>query len=465
MSLADESVVDLVRRTTSGEVTARAVLEDCLARIEERDPALNAFSVVLADQARAEADRLDAARAAGEPLGALHGVPVAIKDELDVAGTVTGFGGRGNSTPAAADCALVRRLRAAGAVVVGRTRMPEFGQWPFTESVAGGITRNPWDPARTPGGSSGGTAVAVAAGMVPVGIGGDGGGSIRIPAACTGLFGLKPERGRVSAAPHEHLWWALGTMGPLTRTVADSALVYDVIRGSEEIDLFAAKAPRRSFAEAAAATPRTLQVGWSTRPVTPGVKVDAAHVRVVEQTAELLAGLGHQVREINPRYPNPVLPFTLQFLAGVRSEAAEVEHYDRLERRTRETVRLGTFVRRPVRDFAIRQGDRVSAKVDALFADCDVLLTPVIAERPREVGALDQGGTLTATVRAMPMVAFTALWNLTGHPAASVPAGLAADGMPLAVQLVGPRGDEDTLLPLAAQLETARPWPLTADLG
>jgi amidase len=179
---------------------------------------------------------------------------VAIKEELDVAGTVTTFGGKANSSPAAADAEPVRRLRAAGAVVVGKTTMPEFGAFPYTESAARGITRNPWDPTRTPGGSSGGSAVAVATGMVPVALGGDGGGSIRIPAACCGIFGLKPQRGRVSNAPHEHLWWALGTVGPLSRSVRDSALVYDVLRGNLDTDLYrAGDAP--SFVEAAAREP------------------------------------------------------------------------------------------------------------------------------------------------------------------------------------------------------------------
>ena len=223
MNPADLSAADLVRRIAAGELTAAAAVEASLERIERRNPGVNAFSVVLAEQARSDAARLDAERAAGGPVGPLHGVPVAIKEEIDVAGCVTTFGGRGNSTPAAEDGEVVRRLRQAGAVVVGKTRMPEFGQWPFTESVDGGITRNPWDRTRTPGGSSGGTAAAVALGMVPVAIGGDGGGSIRIPAACCGLFGLKPTRGRVTSHPAPHLWWALGTTGPLTRTCRSSA--------------------------------------------------------------------------------------------------------------------------------------------------------------------------------------------------------------------------------------------------
>ena len=216
--LTRAGVAETVRLTTGGEASAVEVVEASLARIAELDPALNAFSRVLADEARAEAAERDRALADGETPGPLHGVPVAIKEEIDVAGCVTTFGGDANSTPVTADAEVVRRLRAAGAVIVGKTTMPEFGAFPYTESVARGVTRNPWDPSRTPGGSSGGTAVAVATGMVPVGLGGDGGGSIRIPSACCGLFGLKPQRGRVTTAPNPHLWWALGTAGPLART-------------------------------------------------------------------------------------------------------------------------------------------------------------------------------------------------------------------------------------------------------
>ncbi len=458
--LADLTVAELVRRTTHGEVSALAVTEACLGRIAERDPALNAFSVVLAEQARTEASERDRALSAGEVLGTLHGVPVAIKEEIDVAGCVTTFGGRANSTPAAEDGEVVRRLRAAGAVIIGKTRMPEFGQWPFTESVDGGITRNPWNPAHTPGGSSGGTAAAVAAGMVPIGIGGDGGGSIRIPAACCGLFGLKPERGRVTPSPMEHLWWALGTTGPLSRTVLDSSIVYDVIRGPAEGDMFEAPAPSTSFTEAARAVPGRLRIGWSTRSPIKGLRAHESHALAVRQTARLLTDLGHDVVEINPRYPDATLAFVPQFLGGVRTESDAVEHYDRLERRTRETYRLGGWLRPHLMERALRAGDKVDASANRVFDEVDVLLTPTIAHRPRKVGALNRGGTVTAALRSQPMIAFTSLWNVTGNPAASVPAGTGADGLPLAVQLVGRHNDETTLLSLSAQIESARPWSM-----
>lgn len=465
-TLADLSAAELARRIASGESTASDAVEASLERIASRDPGLNAFSVVLADSARADAARLDAARADGEPVGPLHGVPVAIKEELDVAGCVTTFGGAANTTPAARDGEVVRRLRAAGAVVIGKTRMPEFGQWPFTESVAGGITRNPWDRTRTPGGSSGGTAAAVVAGMVPIGIGGDGGGSIRIPSAYCGLFGLKPTRGRVTSDPMPHLWWALGTTGPLTRTVLDSALVYDVIRGNVAGDRFQLEEPSTSFIAAAGADPGRLRIGWSTVPVTKGVKPAADHVRAVQETARVLTDLGHEVREVDPRYPDPTAAFVPQFFGGVRAEADAVEHYDLLEPRTRETCRLGFWANDKVVERAMAAGERVAEKANRVFAPAagqgqgvDVLLTPVVGPRQRRVGVLDSGGTVTQAVRSRPVVAWTALWNVTGNPAASVPTGLGENGLPVAVQLVGRFGDEPTLLALSAQLERERGWP------
>ncbi|WP_127480041.1 amidase [Nocardioides pantholopis] len=453
------TVVETVQTTRAGTRTARAVLEDSLARIAELDAGLNAFSVVLAERARAEADERDRHLAGGGTPGPLHGVPVAIKEEIAVEGAVTTFGGDGNSTPAPADAEVVRRLRAAGAVIVGKTTMPEFGAWPFTESVSHGVTRNPWDPTRTPGGSSGGTAVAVAAGMVPVGLGGDGGGSIRIPSAACGLFGLKPQRGRVTTAPEPHLWWALGTAGPLARTVLDAAVVYDVVRGDVEGDLFRA-GPAESFVEAAGREPGRLRIGWSTKPVSVGVRPDPIHVRAVEDTARLLADLGHDVRPVDPAYPDPTPAFVPQFFAGIRAEADAVEHFDRLERRTRATYRLGSWVTPRVREWALERTERVSEQANRVFQDVDVLLTPAVAHRPRRVGALDGIGPARAALASLPSIAYAALWNVAGNPAASVPCGLAGDGLPVAVQLVGRTDDEPTLLSLSAQLERARPFPV-----
>jgi amidase len=452
------SASEIVDRIASGVLTPGAVLEDSLTRIEARNAELNAFSVVLEDAAREQARFLGIG---ADESGPLYGVPVAIKEELVVAGCVTTFGGHGNSTPATSDGEVVRRLRAAGAIVVGKTHMPEFGAFPYTESVAYGHTRNPWRTGFTPGGSSGGTAAAVAAGMVPIGMGGDGGGSIRIPAACCGLFGLKPQRGRVTSAPGEHLWWALGTVGPLTRTVLDSAIVYDVIRGSLPVDRWHA-GEAGSFVEAAGRDPGRLRIGWSVKPVTVGVKPHREHVAAVRDTARVLSDLGHDVREIDPHYPDASTAFMPQFFAGIRTEAEAMEHYDRLEARTRETCRLGSWVTPRVLDYALRQTEKVSAKANRVFGDVDVLLTPSIAHRPPRTGVLDGTGTVRALLKSVPAVAYAALWNVAGNPACSVPSGTGSDGLPIGCQLVGPTDGEEVLFSLAAQLERARPWPLVA---
>jgi amidase len=345
--------------------------------------------------------------------------------------------------------------------VVGKTNMPEFGAFPYTESVARGYTRNPWRTAFSPGGSSGGSAAAVASGMVPVAMGGDGGGSIRIPSACCGLFGMKPQRGRVTSAPHEHLWWALGTAGALTRTVLDSAIVYDAIRGHLPSDRWQA-GEVGSFVEAARRDPGRLRVGWSVKPVARGVRPHADAVAVVRETARLLSDLGHQVREVDPHYPDPTAAFVPQFFGGIRSEADQVEHYERLERRTRETCRLGTWVTPAVLNGALRATERVSERANRVFDEVDVLLTPSIAHRPPRVGILDGTGTVRASLKSLPAIAYVALWNVAGNPACSVPSGTGSDGLPVGVQLVGPTDGEEVLFSLAAQVETARPWPLVA---
>lgn len=451
-------VAETARAVRSGELTAVQATDEALAAIDRLDGPLNAIAETLADRARADAVRLDAT---GGERGPLHGVPLVIKEEVAVEGVITRFGGRANSTPAPADAEVVRRLRAAGAVIVATTRMPEFGAFPYTESDAYGFTRNPWNPRHSPGGSSGGTAAAVASGMVPAGLGGDGGGSIRIPSAYCGLFGLKPQRGRVTTAPEPHLWWSLGVLGPLTRSVLDSAMIYDVIRGNEPGDLHTAPDPG-SFVAAAEREPGRLRVGWTTKAAAVGVRPDAEQVRVVHETAALLADLGHDVHEVDPRYPDVTAAFVPQFFAGIRTEADAVEHFDRLEKRTRETYRLGSWVRPGVLQFALRRTEAMSRKANRVFESCDVLLTPATANRPPEVGVIDGRGTIGSTLRSFPAIGYVAVWNVAGNPAAAVPCGVGDDGLPTSVQLVGRPNDEPTLLSLSAQLERARPWPLVA---
>lgn len=452
-----DSVVGTAAAIGAGRVSAAEVTRSALDRINRLNPGLNAVTEVLAGAALAAADACDDALQSGSPPGPLTGVPMVVKSELDVAGSVTTFGGRSNLEPPAADSEVVRRVRAAGAVLVARTAMPEFGAWPYTESVAYGLTRNPWDRGASPGGSSGGTAVAVASGMVAAGLGGDGGGSIRIPSACCGVFGLKPQRGRVSTAPMPHLWWSLGTVGPLTRSVLDSAVIYDVISGNVPADRYRA-GPVGSFAQAALREPGRLRIGWSLRAATPGLRLDPLHVRAVADTVRLFSELGHQVRQVDLAPPDPTAAFIPQFFAGIRAEAAMVQRPRLLERRTRLTCRLGSWVTPGVRESAIRAGERISTKVNRVFDEVDVLLTPVLAHRPPPVGILEGTGPVRATLRSLPAVAYTALWNVAGNPAASVPRGVGPDGLPLAVQLIGPTDGEEVLFALSAQLEAAAPW-------
>jgi amidase len=442
---------ELVRR---GELSARQLTDVILRRIDQGNARLNAFATVLADQARAEADARDRETATG----LLQGVPIAIKDEVDVAGVVTGFGGAASTRPASADAEPVRLLREAGAVIIGKTRMPEFGQFPFTESAAHGYTRNPWDTNRTPGGSSGGTAAAVAAGLVAAGTGGDGGGSIRIPAAHCGLFGLKPQRGRVSAAPNADLWRALGTIGVLTRTVADSALLYDVMSSTTEVDRWSAEPPHSSFLDAARAEPGQLRIAVSLRPAQRGIKVDAEIAAAVRATAELFAQLGHHVAEADPSYPELAPAFVPQMLGGVRDEAGLVDRRDLLERRTRQMLFISKAFPLSAVLWAEERGTRIAAKVNQIFDRYDVLLTPTVAQLAKPVGQLDGVSAPGAALRSMASIAFTAVWNGCGNPPAAVPAGRSRDGLPLSVQLVARPHGETTLLSLASQLEQARPW-------
>lgn len=458
--LAFDGVGQLAARTRAGEISAAELTEYFLARIDRLNPRLNAFVTVLGDQARAEAQALDARRARGEVLGPLHGVPIAIKDENDVRGVVTTYGTNAFDRAAVDDSAVVARLRAAGAVIIGKTTMPEFGLWPFTESQTNGITRNPWDPQRSTAGSSGGTAAAVAAGMVPAGIGGDGGGSIRLPAAWCGLFGLKPQRGRVSAAPNADLWKALGALGPLTRSVADSALIFDIISGATPgVDRFAAEPWSTSLSAAASATPGRLRIALSLAPPSFTTFVDADTRAAVLATADLLRSLGHTVIEQDPAYVDLTAAFEPQVLAGVHAEALRADRPERLERRTLAMAGLGTATDFPLAG-GIAEGlaDQLSRAVLGIFDHVDVVLCPTAPCAAVPVGQLDGASFVHASVKALPIAGFTSPWNVCGNPAAAVPAGFDAAGLPLSAQLVGRPHDEPTVVALAAEIERHRVW-------
>ncbi len=428
----------------AGEVRPRELVELALRRIERLDPQLGAFRVVLAERALEEADRAE--RVPEHGVRPLHGVPVAVKDDVAVAGQVLAMGTSAQDRPEEVDAELVRRVRAAGCIVVGLTRTPELTLWGFTETPSGGATRNPWDLDRTPGGSSGGSAAAVAAGLVPLATASDGVGSIRIPAALCGLFGLKPQRGRLPTAPRAEAWNGLSTPGFLTRGVEDAAFAYETLTGLPW--LAAARRP-----------PGRLRVAVSTR-LPPGIRatVDASVLAAVEETAELLRSLGHHVARHDPQMSQAMARrVVVRYLAGAAEEARSVEHPERLEARTRRIARAGEVAERMLA--RARAGEAAdAARLTALLRDHDVLLTPTVATAPPRIGAWAGRGALATWLGNLARFPYTGAWNHAGVPAASVPAGRDADGLPRAVQLVGPPGGEPLLLSLSRQLEEARPW-------
>ncbi|MFL5893497.1 MAG: amidase [Thermoleophilaceae bacterium] len=445
---------ELVR---TAEVSARELVELYLERIERIDPQLNAYRVVMSERALAEADQADARRRSGGERPLL-GVPIAIKDNVDVAGEVTTHGTSAYGAPARDDAEIVKRLRAAGAIVIGKTHLPELAVYPWTESATWGVTRNPWDPQRTTGGSSGGSGAAVAAGLAAAGSASDGGGSIRIPAACCGLFGLKPQRGRVSLMPDAEHWHGLSVVGSLTRSVRDSALWLDVVAGRAEGDAETARPPATSFADAAAATPGRLRVAISLKPSAPFVRVESEVRMAVEETAELLESLGHEVERRDPDYGVPLPLFLPRWLRGIRDDAVRLAQPRRLERRIRRLVQAGGLFSVDAVARARAREPGYTARFGAVFDDFDVLLTPTIPRLPWPTLRFEGLGPVGASLAAGNVIPFVNIWNITGQPAASVPAGFSSDGLPRAVQLVGRAHDETTLLSLAAQIESARPW-------
>lgn len=456
--LAFAGVARLSGLLRAGELTPRELVELYLARIERLDPKLGAFVSVRAEAALVEADAALERLRAGES-GPLLGVPVAVKDNVDIAGEITGYGTGAQRTPAATDAEIVRRLRVAGAPMLGKTTLPELELWgQMTESKTHGATRNPWDPGRSPGGSSGGTAAAVAAGLAPVGLGSDGGASIRVPAALCGLFGLKPTRGRISTLPDPEHWYGLSVLGGLARSVLDAAIFDDVLRGPAPGDAYTPPEPHISFTEAARREPGRLRVAVSLKGTIPGVKPGPVARRAVKETAELLSSLGHHVAEHDPHYGQPLFDITPPYLAGVADDAAKLEHPERLEARSCRMAQIGHRLHGRALRRAVRRRPVVADRVNAIFADHDVLLTPVTAAPPEAVERWRGKGALRTFNGSGPYVTFTAIWNYLGQPAASVPAGFDPDGLPTAVQIAAPINGETTILSLAAQLEQARPW-------
>jgi amidase len=440
------------RMLANRELTAPELLEVYLERIARLDSQLRCYRVVLSDSARHEAARAQDRLDAGERLPLL-GVPIAIKDDVDVADEVTAYGSGGHAPAVTADAEVVRRLRAAGAVIIGKTNVPELMMFPYTESLTFGATRNPWNLECTPGGSSGGSAAAVAAGLAPLALGSDGGGSIRIPATWCGLFGLKPQRDRVSLEPHDDAWYGLSVNGPIARSVMDAALFLDAAT--------TVPGPEGEFVAAAARDPGKLRIALSTKVPTPlPTRVGKQQLAAVDQAGALLRDLGHEVITRDPEYPLTTLysNYLPRYLRGISDDADAQPHSERLEARTRNLARLGSFFS-DRRMIAVRAAEKsLSNRIQSIFDDVDVIVTPGNATGPSRIGAYQRRGAVWTLLAVAQRVPYQQMWNVTGQPAAAVPWDFDGEGLPLAVQLVGRPYDEATLLSLSAQIEAARPW-------
>jgi amidase len=444
------TAVELAVLVRSGKVTPREVVAVHLRRIRQVDPGIGAFVDVFDDEALAEADKL-AARGDLPDLP-LAGVPIAIKDNLSVASHSTRSGSLATLTePSASDHEVVRRLRAAGAVVVGKTTLSELALWPETEGPWGG-TRNPWDNERTAGGSSGGSAAAVAAAMVPVAIGNDALGSVRVPAAACGVVGYKPGAGLIPSDVGYNSWYGTFVNGVLATTVPDVAAVLDVLA-----DRVQPKNPGSGKPRAASPDAR-VRVAVVTKSPFRAATPDDEPLTAVSQAAAVLRDAGLEVRDSEPRNLRRfALPMFARWYAGAWNDSRSCDRA-LLQARTRRHAQVGRLL---LRFGAVRQRDedRLHRLVGDWFSETDVLLMPVTVAPPPRMENWHQQSWLANYRLSVSWVGdFVGIWNMAGCPAISVPVGYWSCGTPLAVQLVGAPGQDDTLLAIARQLETALPW-------
>jgi amidase len=460
-------VDELASMVRTGELSARELVQESLDRIDELNPQLNAFVDVFADEALAQADEVGA-----DDPRPFAGVPIAIKNNRAVAGKrLTVAADFMGDFIANHDDNVVARLKAAGFIVVGTTCLPEWGILPITDTRRFGTTRNPYDLDRTPGGSSGGSASAVASGMVPIAHANDGGGSTRIPAACCALVGLKSQRGRVSTAPVGGGEFLVND-GVLTRTVSETAAVLDLIAGYVDGDPYWAPDPSEPFAATAARAPGKLRIGTTTSPPLDGSPVDAEAVRSAAVASEMLRGMGHEVEEVDPPWhmPDVLRMFTAVFGPLVSLNIAFAELIAGREAREEDMEAVSWAIYQLCKT-GISSVDGAAAQVQLqafsrnvlnALAGYDVLITPALAEAPVQHGVMDpQGPDPMGTFRRSgEFTPFTATFNVSGQPAISVPLCDREDGIatPLSVQLVGQPAQEGALLAVAAQLEAAREW-------
>lgn len=459
-SLLQYSATDLVQLIRRKDLSPAELMEQTLDRIEAVNPLINCFTVVRAQEAMDEAKAMTDRIVSGTDLGLLGGIPVAVKDLEDVQGMVTSFG----SVPykdniAHEDSVQVARLRAAGAIVVGKTNTPEFGFTGFTKNRLFGVTRNPWNLDRTPGGSSGGSAAAVAACTVPIATGSDAGGSIRIPACYSGCFGLKPTYGRIPLGPFSPLYWThTWTMGPLCRTVEDAALYLDCTAGYHRADPDSLPSPGFSCVRNLRNPPPSLKIAYSASLGYASVQKDI--LALMEKGLTAFEEMGHHIEIWSGFFPD---------VAEAWSDLTTLELYaqikDDLEANRQEMGRalvqaLENVSKLPLKTLLTHQ--RVRSKLNQvlkdIFADYDLFITPTM---PTE--AFDAKGPPPSEIEGVPIpllgaVAFTYPFNLSGHPSGTVRLGFTRNGLPAGLQIVGPRYREDLVLQAAYAYSRYRPW-------
>ncbi|MGZ4338992.1 MAG: amidase [Gaiellaceae bacterium] len=431
----------------AGEVSPRELADRAIARIEATNPELN----FLVTEAFDHAEPAD---------GPFRGVPMLVKDLTETAGIRTTFSSRAFAEYVpAVDARIVQRMRAAGFTIIGKSNTPEFGITCVTESDLNGACRNPWDVSRTPGGSSGGAAAAVAAGVLPLAHGSDGGGSIRIPASCCGLFGLKPSRGRVSPAPYGSGSLELGQSAGLSLTVRDAAAFLDVLAGYEPGDAHWATPPERPFLDEVGTDPGRLRIAVTVEPPLP-YDVEPAVATVARAAADALAALGHEVVESTPPWRDESLLSWFAKLWQLSPALYPVEDPSLLMPINRALHEWAHGTSSVEYALAVAALQRHARRVVAFWDEVDVVLTPTLAKAPVPIGwVFEPDDPWDQFERGAKFTPFTPFVNVTGQPAASVPFG-SVDGLPVGVQLIGRPAGEATLFRLAAQIEAAHPWAL-----
>ncbi|WP_433578704.1 amidase [Nocardia brasiliensis] len=453
----DLGLTDLAAAIADGTISSVAAVGAALDRIDAAQSTLNAFRIVRRAHALAEAAAADARLAAGERLPLL-GVPVAVKDDTDIAGEPTAFGCGGTFPPKTEDAESVRRLRAAGAVIVGKTNTCELGQLPFTSAAAFGHTRNPWAADRTPGGSSGGSAAAVAAGLVPAALGSDGAGSIRIPAAWTNLVGIKPQRGRISTWPHAEAFYGLTVNGPPARTVADAALLLDVAAGPHSGDRHT-PVPI-SATDAVGRDPGRLRIALSLRiPFTATrTTLDPQIAAAVRGIGDTLRTLGHTVTVADLHYGLLIgASFLPRSMAGIRAVHQNMPGAE-VDPRTIANTRFGRLLDGPAL-FAARQAEPLLHKrIGSFFQNYDLVLAPTTATPAPPAEDIDGIGVHATNNLITAACPYTWPWNVLGWPSVNVPAGFTDTGLPVGAQLMGTADTEPLLISVAAQLESELHW-------